>query len=389
MAEGSSTRAVLTPREQRTRERMVTSALFLLIVSLALFILSTLLRFGILNILLLLFFGLLLAVLLRGFTNWVKRKAGLSDGWSLTLVLVALALVVFLFFWFVAPRVGDRVGDLAQRLPQAVGQLRDLIGQKYPWARPFVENATVAEMADAPTLVTRLTGFASQTFGVIVNILVVIFIGIYLAAAPQASLDGVVFLFPQNKRKRAREVFLEAGETLRLWMVGQVVPMIAIAVMTTAGLWLLRVELAVTIGIIAGIFNFIPNFGPLFALVPAALVALARGPETVLWVVLLFMFAQSLEGYVITPLVQKRMVQLPPALTIAMQVVLGLLVGGIGVALAAPLTSAGLVLVKMLYVEDVLKEETELPSEQAERRKEEREEEKREKEEGRRIEDGG
>jgi predicted PurR-regulated permease PerM len=78
------------------------------------------------------------------------------------------------------------------------------------------------------------------------------------------------------------------------------------------------------------------------------------------------------------------MVQLPPALTIAMQVVLGLLVGGIGVALAAPLTAAGLVLVKMLYVEDVLKEPTELPSEQAERRKEEKEEEKRERNEERR-----
>ena len=161
---------------------------------------------------------------------------------------------------------------------------------------------------------------------------------------------------------------------MRLWMVGQLIPMIAIAVLTTVGLWILRVELAVTIGILAGLFNFIPNFGPLLALVPAALIALSDGPEKVLWVVGLFVFAQSLEGYVITPLVQQRMVQLPPVVTIAMQVVMGLLVGGIGVALAAPLTAAGLVLVKMLYVEDVLKEPTELPSEQAERRKEEKEE---------------
>ena len=372
MPHAPPTHSTLTPHEQRTRERMVTAALFLLIVALVLFILSTLIRFGILNILLLLFFGLLLAVLLRGFTNWVTRKTGVPDGWALAAVIVAMIALVFLVFWLVAPRVGDHVGDLARRLPEAVRQLRDLVAQKAPWARPLVESTSVAEMADAPTLVTRLTGFASRTFGVIVNVVVVMFIGIYLGAAPRENLEGVVFLFPRGRRERAREVFLEAGETLRLWMVGQVVPMIAIAVMTTAGMWLLGIELAITIGIIAGVFNFIPNFGPLFALVPAALVAVGHGPEKVFWVVLLFMFVQSLEGYVITPLVQKRMVQLPPALTIAMQVVMGLLVGGIGVALAAPMTAALLVIVKMLYVEDVLKEETELPSEQAERRKEEK-----------------
>ena len=340
---------------------MVTSALFLLLVSLALFILSTLLRFGILNVLLLLFFGLLLAVLLRGFTNWVKRKTGFSDGWALTLVLVGLALLVFLFFWFIAPRVGERVGDLAQRLPQAVGQLRDLIAQKYPWAKPFVENASVAEMADAPTLVTRLTGFASRTFGVIVNIVVVIFIGIYLAAAPRENLEGVVFLFPQNKRKRAREVFLEAGETLRLWMVGQIVPMLAIAAMTTAGLWLLRVELAVTIGIIAGIFNFIPNFGPLFSMIPATLLALTISPTKAIAVIVMFLVLQNLEGNLLTPMVQRKSVDLPPALGIIAQILLGILVGAVGLMLAWPLAAVVVLGVKMLYVEDVLGDELPTP----------------------------
>jgi predicted PurR-regulated permease PerM len=376
MGEQSRRATRLTPHERRTRERMITAALFLLIVGTALFILSTLVRFGLLNILLLLFFGLLLAVLLRAFAKWVKARTDLPDGWALAIVIATLVLLIGLFFWLVAPRIGDQVGDLAQRLPEAVRQLRDLVAQRFPWVRPFLDDRTVSEMADVPTLLGRLTGFASQTFGIVVNVVVVIFIGIYLAASPRENLEGVVFLFPRSKRRRAREVLLEAGETLRLWMIGQLVPMAAIAVMTSVGLWLLGVELAFTIGIIAGLFNFIPNFGPLFALVPAVLVAIGDGPEKVLWVVLLFMVAQSIEGYIIMPLVQQRMVQLPPALTITMQVVLGLVVGAIGVALAAPLTAAILVIVKMLYVEDVLHEETELPSEQAERRKEEREEEK-------------
>src|SRR5687768_14376778 len=109
-----TTGAVLTPRAERTRERMITVALFLAILALALFNLVTLVRFGILNLLLLLFFGVLLAVLLRGLARWVGTKTGLSCAWALTAVIIALVGGTILFFWLVAPRVGDQVGDLTK-----------------------------------------------------------------------------------------------------------------------------------------------------------------------------------------------------------------------------------------------------------------------------------
>jgi predicted PurR-regulated permease PerM len=172
----------------------------------------------------------------------------------------------------------------------------------------------------------------------------------------------VVGLFPPRRRNRMTEVMLEMCATLRFWMLGQLVPMIVIGTITWLGLWWIGVPMAATLGILAGLFNFIPNFGPLVSLIPAMLLAMTDSPEKALWVVGLYVVAQTLEGYVLSPLVQKKMVLLPPALTISVQVLLGVLVGAIGVALAAPLTAVGLVLVKMLYVEDVLHEPAELPT---------------------------
>lgn len=115
--------------------------------------------------------------------------------------------------------------------------------------------------------------------------------------------------------------------------------------------------LALTLGILTGVLNFIPNFGPLIAGVPAVLIALLVSPQTALYTLLLYAVLQALDGYVFTPLVDRRSVELPPVLTISAQVLLGVLVGIVGVMLASPLTAALIVIVRMLYVEDALGDE--------------------------------
>jgi predicted PurR-regulated permease PerM len=131
-----------------------------------------------------------------------------------------------------------------------------------------------------------------------------------------------------------------------------------------------------TLGLLAALFNFIPNFGPMISFIPAVLFALADDPEKVLWVAALYLFAQSLEGYVLTPLVQRKAVELPPALLILTQVLMGTLGGGIGLVLAAPLTAAALVVIKMAYVREALDDPVKVPSEHVAEEKEEREEKK-------------
>jgi predicted PurR-regulated permease PerM len=104
----------------------------------------------------------------------------------------------------------------------------------------------------------------------------------------------------------------------------------------------------------AAILTFVPNFGPILSVVPPALLALADEPRRAAYVIVLYLAIQTVESYAITPLIQRRTVSMPPALTIAAQVVLGILTGPIGVAVATPLTAAAMTAIRIAYVEDAL-----------------------------------
>lgn len=192
------------------------------------------------------------------------------------------------------------------------------------------------------------------TIGIGANVIIVLFIGLYLASDPDVYARGVVRLVPIPNRKRAREVLGVLGHTLRRWLVGKVLGMAVIGGLTTGALWALGVPLALTLGLLAGILNFIPYLGPLLAFIPAILLALTDSTVTAAWVLGLYAIVQFLESYVLTPLVDRRSVALPPALTIVAQVTLGALAGVLGLLLASPLLAVVLVLVRMLYVEGML-----------------------------------
>jgi predicted PurR-regulated permease PerM len=132
--------------------------------------------------------------------------------------------------------------------------------------------------------------------------------------------------------------------------------MVTIGVMVGLGLWLLGVPFAFALALIAGLLEFIPYVGPILSAVPALLVALAETPELALYVLMLYIGVQSIEGYVLQPLIQERAVYLPPAVLLLAQLVLGILVGALGVMLATPMTAAVFVMIRMLYVQDVLGE---------------------------------
>ena len=145
---------------------------------------------------------------------------------------------------------------------------------------------------------------------------------------------------------------------LRWWLVGQVALMILMGMTTTLGLWGLGIPLALTLGIIAGIMELVPYIGPWLSAVPSVLMAFLVSPWHALMVVGLYLGLHLLEGYVLVPLIQRRVVLLPPALTLVTQILLGYLLGFMGLFVAAPLTVCGVVLLKMLYVEDTLGDET-------------------------------
>ena len=139
-----------------------------------------------------------------------------------------------------------------------------------------------------------------------------------------------------------------ATQMLHSWLIAKGISMITVGALVSIGLWALGVPLAGTLGMIAGLLTFIPNLGAVVSVLPAALLAFAMSPTTGILTILLFCLVHLLEGNVVTPLLERQIVTLPPALTLAVQLLLAVVAGAIGVALAAPLTAAALGILHVL-----------------------------------------
>jgi len=318
------------------------------------------------DVLLLLFACILFAVLLYDMTARVRGWLNLPHVWALTVVVFGLMSVFGVAGWLMAPQISMQANELATTVPQSITNMRKLI-ESHEILRLLTGGLPTAEKLSAhlEAMLPQAGLFFSGVLGVVGNALIIIFVGIYLAAQPGVYIEGAISLVPPRRRARAREVADEIGRTLGQWLVGKTVSMLIVGIITAGGLMLLGVPLALVLGIIAGLLDFIPYVGPIIAGVPAVLIAFAENPTLAWYVILLFFGIQMTEGYLLQPLIESKSVSMPPGLTIAMQVLLGAMFGLAGVALATPLTAVLAVLVVMLYVQDVLGDHVRTPSEAA------------------------
>jgi predicted PurR-regulated permease PerM len=318
-------------------------------------VLAVLLVAQTIDILLLVFLSLVLALGLRDAARWVGPRLRLSEPAALVAVLAALTVTAWLAVWLAAPGIVEQSQQLAEQLPQAIADAQRSLQQSGPgrWLLEQVPNPGEF-LPKARSLLGRAPGVFTATFGALANLLVLVTLTLFLVFQLPLYREGVVRLVPPSRRDRCREVLGELGRTLSMWLIGRSVAMLVIALLTTVGLWLLSVPLAPILALIAGLLNFIPNFGPIVALVPALLLGLTKGFDTALWVIGLYTGIQLVESYVLTPYIQQRAISMPPALLITTQVILGVMLGFLGLLLATPLTAAAMVLVRRLYIEDFL-----------------------------------
>lgn len=309
------------------------------------------------DVILLIFAATLLAIFLRGLAEILGRFINIGEGWLVLIVSVLLIAILAGAVALLAPDVADQVRDLREKLPVSAQAASNYISQ-FGWGRTLIEQMPsvddVRENVNPSALLSGVGGFFSSTVGMIGNFFVVILLAIYLASEPGFYVRGVVKLFPKPRRHRATQVIGAIGETLRWWLIGKVGSMIFIGLLTWIGLSIIGVPLALTLGLIAGLLSFIPNFGPIISAVPALLIAFIDSPVTALYVLALYVGVQLIESNIVTPLIERETVELPPALTIVFQLALAVLVGGLGLVLATPLLAVVMVIVQMVYIQDVL-----------------------------------
>jgi predicted PurR-regulated permease PerM len=215
-----------------------------------------------------------------------------------------------------------------------------------------------SESEAARSLAAPAMTVAGSALGAIAGAFVLIVTMIYFAANPTLYLKGLVSLVPKARRARTHDVLNKVGHVLRWWFLGQLIDMAVVGVLTVVGLALIGMPMALALGVLAGILTFVPYFGAILAAIPALAIALGQSLHMTILTAVVFAICHVVEGYVVSPLVQDRMVRLPPALLILSMTFIGSLFGPMGVVLATPMAAAGLVLVSELYVVDVLEDES-------------------------------
>ena len=307
-------------------------------------------------IFLLIFTGVLLAIFLDGVACWISRHLPLSRGWGLALISLLIPGILVGIGFVAGPSIAEQMDQLGQRIPQAFSGLKQTLSQ-YTWGQTLLSQVPPPkQVLSRFNLSSQLTSLFSTTFGALTNTLIAIILGLYMAVQPALYANGIVQLVPKKKHPHAREVLHSIGRALRWWLAGRLASMAVVGILTGIGLFALGVPLALILGFIAALLSFIPNIGPLLSVVPAVLVGLTAGPMTPVYILLLYTGIQTVESYLITPIIQERAVSLPPALLLSIQILMGYLVGILGLLMATPLLVVVMVLVQKLYVQDVLNE---------------------------------
>jgi len=338
------------------RQVLITTSIVALVVLLLAFLWQTI------YIVLLLFAGILLSTLLRSAADGVEKLTGFSENVSLIFALFVAVLVLGSAAFYIAPEVADQVEELSVQIPLALATVTEQL-QQYRFGQWLLfETPDLQEFQSlAPEVLARATGVVSTTAAFLIGTVIVLFIGFYLSVNPKLYLRGILRLVPLKERARASLVLAALGYTLKRWLLGQLIIMSAVGVMTAVGLWILGVPLALTLGLLAFALDFVPNFGPIIASIPGILLGLVESPQKALQVTLLYIVIQQVESYIISPYVHKKTVLIPPVVTISSQLLLAVMVGPIGLLLATPITAMAIVLVKMLYIQDVLGDSIDTP----------------------------
>jgi predicted PurR-regulated permease PerM len=291
--------------------------------------------------------GALIAIFFRGLSDFICDKTNWKEGICLAISVFGILLILAGLTWLIGAKVQNQFLELSETLPKTFETAKEQLNQ-FPLGEKIVSKASSPE---AMKKIQELAGtFFKSTFGVFGDLYVVLFIGIFFTVSPRVYKKGIITLIPKNGQPKGEDVLNKLGENLQKWLKGKLFSMLVVMILTSTGLAIIGIPLWLVLGIIAGLLSFIPNFGPILALIPAVLVGLMESPTTAAIIVGLYGVIQVVESYFITPLVQQKLVNTPPALIIIAQLLIGSLTGGWGLILATPLMVIIMILVQELYI---------------------------------------
>ena len=331
----------------------------------------------------LIFAGMLLGVALNAMTNLLGRVVRLPHALRLTIVCLVSAALLSGVVFLGGATIAQQATVLSDTIKSQLVHLKGFLESKGIDTSYFnLGNAAAASSSEsspsttpgaaatrnlpgADALASSGGAIVSQTLKLLLgtvsavgNFFIVLFLGLTFAAQPAVYRQGLLFLTPARHRARATVIVDRIGDTLERWLIAQMLTMAAVFLVTWIGLAAIGIQSSFILGIQAGLLAFIPTVGALLAGLIVVLASLASGWVATLSAFILFLGVHALESYVLTPIIQRQALDIPPATLFAFQILLGVVFGIWGIALALPLMAIVKVMIDYFKTEDITHEAT-------------------------------
>ncbi len=298
--------------------------------------------------------GAVFAVFLDGGVRLLGRFLPIARGWRLLLVLILGFGFLGWVFWFAGTTIAEQFEALRAVVTAQFNKLIEFASSLGLVPKGPPGNLGTQLMGS----VGRLTSALGTAIGAVTSFIAMMVIGIFLAAEPRIYDRGIAWMLPLRHRTGFYRIAEHVGRTLRRLLFGRLVGMMFEGVFTWIMLSIGGVPMAALLGLVTGVLAFIPNIGAITSGVLMVAVGFSAGTHEGLWAILVYFLVQNIDGYLVLPYIARRTVDLPPALVLAMQLLMGALFGILGVLFADPiLATIKVVLVDLSKQQAAVEEE--------------------------------
>ena len=286
--------------------------------------------------LLIIFAGLVFAAMLDGGVRLLGRVLPIGRGWRLLIVCVAVVTFLLLTFYSTGVQVAQQVTQLRATLEVQAVRVTGWLTQQGLMPGAADINGIAKQALGS---VGRITSWVGTAVGALTTLFMIVVIGLFVAMDPRVYDRGLQWMIPQDSRQEFAITIQRMGHTLRRLLAGRLLGMAAEGILTWIALMIGGVPMALILGILTGLLAFIPNVGAFISGTLMIAVGFSAGMDTGWAAVVTYFVVQTFDGYVLIPIVAKRTVDLPPALTLGAQILASALFGILGLALADPMTA--------------------------------------------------
>lgn len=301
------------------------------------------------NVLLMVLAGALIATFFHGLGDMIQRKTKLSRRLAMIISVAGSFAIMGVLLWFMGTKIQQQVAELSNTLPHTLNTAKTKLAST-PAGQKLLESISGN---NSQKLMATAQSFFSTSFGVIGDMYIILFLGIFFTTNPSLYKNGILVLIPANRKEKGKHIINRVSLSLKGWLKGMMVSIVLVTILISTGLTIIGLPVAMVLGLITGILELVPNLGSLLAMIPGVLLALTISTNMAIVVALLYIASQTITANIVNPLIQKKMINLPPALTLISQLIMGAISGALGVILAVPLLAIVIILIDELYVQKI------------------------------------